>query len=97
MDHAQEQVRQLSELTSDTQLRKKVQQKKEEVEKERQKILQSSLEFSNQCKEYKEALQNVLNTIKDLEAEIQFLDDQIEFTCNANKKMQKKLEVMRSK
>jgi exosome complex protein LRP1 len=50
MDHAQEQVRQLSELTSDTQLKKKVQQKKEEVEKERQKILQSSLEFSNQCK-----------------------------------------------
>jgi predicted RNase H-like nuclease (RuvC/YqgF family) len=49
------------------------------------------MEFSNRCKEYKERLLQVMNTTKDLEAEIKFLDDQIAFAAKSNVKLKNQL------
>jgi exosome complex protein LRP1 len=53
----------------------KVQQKKQVLEIERQKILQSSMNFSNKCKSYKVKLSEIISTTKDLESETKFLDE----------------------
>lgn len=75
MAEEQEKYRQLAEKTSEVQLRKKLQAKKEEIELEKQEILKASMEFNNDCKQYKETLSHVVNITKDLEAEIAFLNE----------------------
>lgn len=75
MTKAQKRLRELQECTSEAELNKRKIEKKEKLQKERQKFLETSIFFSNQCKEFKDTLTKVVNTTKDLEAEINFLNE----------------------
>lgn len=70
-------------------------EKKEKLQKERQKFLESSIYFSNKCKEFKTILNNVVNTAKDLENEIQFLNEQIVYADKHNNKLKSELEQLK--
>lgn len=96
IQEAQQQVQQLTQLTSEEEVQRKLKQKRQEIEEERQSILQSTMEFSNKCIEYKSSLSKVMNCTKDLLAEIQFLDSQISSARMTNEKLKKQLETAQS-
>eukprot|EP00825_Cyclidium_porcatum_P042174 TRINITY_DN5708_c0_g1_i1.p1 TRINITY_DN5708_c0_g1~~TRINITY_DN5708_c0_g1_i1.p1 ORF type:complete len:580 (+),score=140.14 TRINITY_DN5708_c0_g1_i1:2-1741(+) len=95
MYKAQQQLQKLSESTSEQELKKRMIEKKEKLQKERQKFLESSIYFSNKCKEFKTILNNVVNTAKDLENEIQFLNEQIVYADKHNNKLKSELEQLK--
>jgi hypothetical protein len=53
MIKAQRQLKELSESTSENELRRRMVQKKEELEQERQIYIKQSIEFSDKCKDLK--------------------------------------------
>ena len=67
MYQAQKALKELTETTSDDELRRRMNKKKEMLAKERQKFLETSLHFSNKCKQFKDTLNKVINSTKDLE------------------------------
>ncbi|KAL4473732.1 hypothetical protein ABPG74_022596 [Tetrahymena malaccensis] len=95
MTKAQKRLRELQECTSEQELNKRKIEKKEKLQRERQKFLETSIYFSNQCKEFKNTLTKVVNTTKDLEAEINFLNEQIVFADRHNQKLQNELEQLK--
>jgi hypothetical protein len=49
--------------------------KKKELQEKREDFLKNALNFSNKCKDFKSTLSRVINTTKDLENEINFLNE----------------------
>ncbi|KAM3128745.1 hypothetical protein pb186bvf_019157 [Paramecium bursaria] len=97
IDEAQDQVQVLSLQTSEEELQRKLQIKRQEIEQQRQLILQSSMEFSNKCNDYKRSLEKVMTTTQDLMSEVSFLDNQIRHAQITNQQLQSQLDQMRGK
>ncbi|KRX09798.1 hypothetical protein PPERSA_02670 [Pseudocohnilembus persalinus] len=92
MTKAQQREKELTESTSETELKNKMIEKKEKLQKERQKFLETSIYFSDKCKKFKETLTKVVGTTKDLESEIQFLNEQIIYAEKHNEKLKEELK-----
>ncbi|EGR32240.1 hypothetical protein IMG5_090790 [Ichthyophthirius multifiliis] len=97
MTKAQKQLRELQELSSESELNKRKIEKKEKLQQERKKFLEDSMNFSKKCEHFQSTLSKVLNTTKDLESEINFLNKQIVFADKHNGQLHQELENLLSK
>lgn len=66
MFRAQNELNELRDNTNEEELRRKMIEKKEQLQKERETFLQASIQFSNRCEVFKHKLQRVVGETRDL-------------------------------
>lgn len=94
MFRAQNELNELRDNTNEEELKKKMIEKKEQLQKEREQFLQASIFFSNKCEQFKQKLARVVSDTRDLQSEIRFLGEQIDQANAAKLHLQEELSCL---
>ncbi|KAM3136467.1 hypothetical protein pb186bvf_011425 [Paramecium bursaria] len=88
----QRKLKKLSEESSEGEIRKKIQQHREQLENERQQYVKQSVELSNQVQELRKREKEILQSTQELLSDINFLDEQLIYADKHNLILQEELE-----